>query len=195
MGSGLLLTVPVTIVIAYAMTTVHGKQRVQETANSFLPPLLWTVFSIAFTLLFQVAPRVGTTLALRAERITAVHTRPLSLTRAAQVVANRCIFFTGPRGNKFLRFRFWYAICMRRRDRTYRCPSTPHALCASLLADDYNMIFANTLVGIAVIGSRCLLWLVLGVFCLGRIDFTLMPGNSNSIDGCHPFKTLNASWY
>ena len=27
MGSGLLLTVPITIVIAYAMTTVHGKQR------------------------------------------------------------------------------------------------------------------------------------------------------------------------
>jgi len=38
------------------------------------------------------------------------------------------------------------------------------------------MIFSNTLVGIAIMFTRFVLWLSLGVFCLGRIDLTLLPG-------------------
>ena len=38
------------------------------------------------------------------------------------------------------------------------------------------MIFSNTLVGIAIMFTRFVLWLTLGIFCLGRIDLTLLPG-------------------
>jgi hypothetical protein len=76
----------------------------------------------------------------------------IALTVGFQSVVNLVIFFSGPRGNKWLRHRWWYALY------------------------DYNMIFSNTLVGIAVMFSRFVLWLVLGIFCLGRIDLTLLPG-------------------
>ena len=69
-----------------------------------------------------------------------------------QMVVNLWIFFTGPRSNKWLRHRWWYALY------------------------EYNLIFSNTLVGIAVMFTRFVLWLSLGIFCLGRIDLTLLPG-------------------
>ena len=40
---------------------------------------------------------------------------------------------------------------------------------------DYNMISSNTLVGLAIMLTRLILWLVTGLFCLGRIDL-LLPG-------------------
>jgi hypothetical protein len=76
----------------------------------------------------------------------------ITLTVVFQLVANLCIFFVGPRSNKWLRHRFWYALY------------------------EYNMIFSNTLVGIAVMFTRFAFWLITGVFCLGRIDLTLLPG-------------------
>jgi len=38
------------------------------------------------------------------------------------------------------------------------------------------MIFSNTLIGIAVMSVRFVLWATLGIFCMGRIDLCLMPG-------------------
>jgi hypothetical protein len=69
-----------------------------------------------------------------------------------QLVVTLVVFFDGPRGNKWLRHRFWYALY------------------------EYNMIFSNTLVGIAILFSRFVLWITLGTFCLGRIDLTVFPG-------------------
>ena len=69
-----------------------------------------------------------------------------------QVVFNLCVFFDGPRANKWLRHRFWYALY------------------------EYNLIFTNTLVGIAIMFTRSVMWMVSGMFCLGRIDLTLLPG-------------------
>ena len=97
--------------------------------------------------------------ALHLERQTARALPPLlwtllavSATLGFQLCCNRFVFFTGPRGNKWLRHRFWYALY------------------------DYNMIFSNVLVGIVVMTWRFVLWLSLGIFCLGRIDLCLMPG-------------------
>ena len=70
-----------------------------------------------------------------------------------QKLLNSYLFFVGaPSGNRWLRHRWWYALY------------------------DYNMIFSNTLVGLAVMTTRFILWLVLGLFCLGRIDLSLLPG-------------------
>ena len=38
------------------------------------------------------------------------------------------------------------------------------------------MTFQNTLLGIAVMFTRFVMWLFFGTFCLGRIDLTLLPG-------------------
>ena len=69
-----------------------------------------------------------------------------------QVIFNLWVFFTGPRSNKWLRHRFWYALY------------------------EYNLIFTNTLVGIAIMFTRAVMWMASGMFCLGRIDLTLLPG-------------------
>jgi hypothetical protein len=34
----------------------------------------------------------------------------ITMTVVFQLVVNRCIFFTGPIGSQWLRFRFWYAL-------------------------------------------------------------------------------------
>ena len=52
-----------------------------------------------------------------------------------QLFFNLWVFFTGPRSNKWLRHRFWYALY------------------------EYNTIFTNTLVGIAVMFTRFAFWL------------------------------------
>jgi hypothetical protein len=41
---------------------------------------------------------------------------------------------------------------------------------------DYAMIFSNTLIGIAVMSARFIMWAVLGILCMGRIDLCLLPG-------------------
>lgn len=69
-----------------------------------------------------------------------------------QMVVNRCFFFVGPVGSQWLRYRFIYALY------------------------DYAMIISNTLIGIAVISIRFILWVVLGIFCMGRMDLCLIPG-------------------
>ena len=81
------------------------------------------------------------------------HTGRAALAGIMYVRAGRpCLLHEGPRGNKWLRHRFWYALY------------------------DYNMIFSNVLVGIAVMTTRFVVWAALGIFCLGRIDLCLMPG-------------------
>ena len=110
-----------------------------------------TVFlTIAFTSSSSVAYIVDS--ALRATPTLVWSIGSLLVTVVFQMIVNLCVFFSGPRGNKWLRYRFWYALY------------------------EYNMIFSNTLVGIAVMILRYLLWLVTGMFCLGRTDLTLLPG-------------------
>jgi len=110
-----------------------------------LPPLMWTLLAIVLTLVFQLC-------------------------------ANRFVFFTGPRGNKWLRYRFWCRPhdCntappsqLRRKPRLCSQvqprhgpranPSSPTLPRYALY--DYNMIFSNVLVGIAVMTARFVMWL------------------------------------
>ena len=76
----------------------------------------------------------------------------IGVTVVFQQASNHYLFFTGKGSNKWLRHRFWYALY------------------------EYNMTFTNTLVGIAIMFTRFATWLVTGMFCLGRVDLTLMPG-------------------
>ena len=120
--AGVALSVPLTVVIIFAVTTTTGLQRITDTAQAATFPVLYSLGTIVMMMIVQK-------------------------------ILNSYLFFVGaPSGNRWLRHRWWYALY------------------------DYNMIFSNTLVGLAVMTTRFILWLVFGLFCLGRIDLSLLPG-------------------
>ena len=77
---------------------------------------------------------------------------PLILTILFQNVVNKRVFFVGDYVNSWLRFRWLYALY------------------------DYNLIYTNALLGLAVVISRIATLLVFFILFLARLDKSTMPG-------------------
>ena len=94
---------------------------------------------------------------------------PLCGSLLFQMVMNRKVFFVGPAHNNWLRLTFWYGLF------------------------DYNLIYTNALIGIAVCLSRVGMLFVFFLLFIARLDKTTMPGpTGNFLNFDAGFKTYIA---
>ena len=70
---------------------------------------------------------------------------------------NRVVFYVGPKGHKWLRFRWLFAFY------------------------DYSLMFFNITLGIAVLVARFVVWLAIGLLSIGRVDLCLLPSPSPTL--------------
>jgi hypothetical protein len=142
--------------------TVVGFQVAGHTFNSF-------VICFGFGLCFGVPAAVAVLIALDSQQSRAAveqyvqrSTMPafyfllgLAITLALQMLCNHFIFYCRWRaGHMWLRFRFMYALY------------------------DYNLMFFNATLGLAVILTRVYVWFICGIVTIGRADLCNLPSPS-----------------